>query len=80
MSEPNEKLNEARSSIVITPKREMHNFTYICEAFNEAGDAAPTRVRIEVKYAPSVTIVPVKPGMPREGDTVRTPDTRACSA
>ena len=65
------KTFEARSSIRFTPRKEHHNQTYRCEAWNEAGDnLRPALARLFVEYAPSVTVTPVRPGMIQEGDKV----------
>ena len=65
------KLFEARSQMTFTPRREHHNQTSRCEAWNEAGDnLRPALARLFVQYAPSVTVTPVRPGMIQEGDKV----------
>ena len=65
------KLFEARSTMTFTPKREHHNATFRCEAWNEAADnLRPALARLFVQYAPSVTVTPVRPGMIQEGDKV----------
>jgi hypothetical protein len=65
------KLFEARSSMTFTPRKEHHNQTFRCEAWNEAGDnLRPALARLFVQYAPSVTVTPVRPGMVQEGDKV----------
>lgn len=66
------KLFESHSIISFIPTLEHHNTTYRCEAWNEAGsDLRPASVRLNVKYSPSVTVEPVRPGLIREGDEVR---------
>ena len=66
------KLFEARSQMTFTPRREHHNQTFRCEAWNEAGDnLRPAVARLFVQYAPSVTVTPVRPGMIQEGDKVK---------
>ncbi len=61
----------AQSTIVVNPKKSMHNWTYTCEVWNEAQmHARHARARIEVKYPPSVSIVPLKPAVPKEGEKV----------
>jgi len=63
------KLFEARSVMTFTPRREDHNATFRCEAWNEAADnLRPALARLFVQYAPSVTVTPVRPGMIQEGD------------
>ena len=52
----NTKLFEATSTITLRPTKEMHNATFSCEAWNEAGDKPLAYTRVEVSYAPSVTI------------------------
>ena len=57
--------------MTFTPRREHHNQTFRCEAWNEAGDnLRPALARLFVQYAPSVTVTPVRPGMIQEGDKV----------
>ncbi len=66
------KLFKAQSTIVVSPKKSMHNWTYTCEVWNEAQiHARHARARIEVKYPPSVTVAPLKPVVPKEGEKVK---------
>ena len=68
------KTFEARSVMTFTPRREHHNATFRCEAWNEAAnDLRPAYARLFVQYAPSVTVTPVRPGMIQEGDKVISP-------
>ena len=65
---PNSKLYSARSAIILHPTRALHNATFKCEAWNEAGRARPALVRFNVEFSPSVGVVPVRPGVAREGE------------
>jgi hypothetical protein len=62
---------EAVSTISVTPTKHLHNATYRCEAGNTAGKTRPATVRFDVRYSPSVSVTPVRPGgMAREGEKV----------
>ena len=68
---PDSKLFEARSVMTFTPRREHHNATFKCEAWNEAANnLRPALARLFVQYAPSVTVTQTRPGMVQEGDKV----------
>eukprot|EP00094_Tigriopus_californicus_P012637 TCALIF_12216-PA protein Name:"Similar to rst Irregular chiasm C-roughest protein (Drosophila melanogaster)" AED:0.01 eAED:0.01 QI:0/0.81/0.83/0.91/0.90/0.83/12/682/815 len=64
----NSKLFVSKSSISLVPSKRMHNATYKCEAGNHVGANRPAFVRFQVKFAPSVTVVPVRRGMPLQGE------------
>lgn len=64
----NSKLFVSKSSISLLPSKRMHNITYKCEAGNNVGANRPAFVRFQVKFAPSVTVVPVRRGMPLQGE------------
>ena len=61
--------------MTFVPRREHHNATFRCEAWNEAANnLRPALARLFVQYAPSVTVTPVRPGMIQEGDKVISKD------
>ena len=65
-----EKLFSASSTITVHPTKQLHNKTYQCEAWNDAGGTRPALVRFNVKYSPSVTVKPIRHGRAREGEKV----------
>ncbi len=57
--------------MTFTPRRDHHNATFRCEAWNEAANnLRPALARLFVEYAPTVTVTPVRPGMIQEGAKV----------
>ncbi|KAF6215510.1 hypothetical protein GE061_010265 [Apolygus lucorum] len=54
---PDGRRFNAKSILKLTPRREHHNTTFSCQAQNQAERAHRTaRLRLEVKYAPKVTV------------------------
>ncbi|CAB0007579.1 unnamed protein product [Nesidiocoris tenuis] len=54
---PDGRRYNAKSILKLTPRREHHNTTFSCQAQNQAERAHRTaRLRLEVKYAPKVTV------------------------
>ncbi len=67
----NGKQFTAESTIVVTPTKEMHNASFVCEVWNDAMmHARHARVRVEVRYPPSVSVDSLRPVVPKEGEKV----------
>ncbi|XP_024083061.1 irregular chiasm C-roughest protein-like isoform X2 [Cimex lectularius] len=54
---PDGRRYNARSILKLTPKKEHHNTTFVCQAQNQAERTyRNAKLRLEVKYAPKVTV------------------------
>ena len=53
---------DAVSAISVTPTKLLHNKTFKCEAWNLAGKTRAATVRLDVRYSPSVSVLPARPG------------------
>ena len=53
---------DAVSAISVTPTKLLHNKTFRCEAWNLAGKTRAATVRLDVRYSPSVSVLPARPG------------------